>query len=303
MGKNLRRLSGLRRELGVYPYLATGFFGGLFLIGGIAWEKDWLSAVSASVIAGSIVAFFQVIWEDRLAVPATWGIGDIFSDRLQSFSDDDWREIVRSANKSFRVLGWANHGYVNKGNKQIFKELFTELLRTRKSLEIEILWIDPEWSAIIQAKDDEEERTTSWDLLDAILTFADEIRSPLPPGDQSRIKLKKYRAIPTCGITWVDESFMVVTHYLTHKDNLNAPGFTLYRYRTPSMLQAMNLTAHNRSLYDVYRENFEYVAGRPSTSEITAQDIDRYRGLKQQLESATQPIISEENRREEATND
>lgn len=294
--RSRRRLSGLLRELGVYPYLFVAALSVIGLIAGLSWHEDWLAAVSASGIAGSLIAFFQLFQDDRLESASAWGVDAIFDDRLHHFSDDEWQELVKMADRSFRVLGLANHGYVNKGNKDIFKALFKEMLRSRPGLEIAFLWIDPEWEEMISVRGREEGRTSPWDLLDSIIAFSDEIRGGLEEAYRDRLRLMRYRFIPTCGITWIDDSYMVVTHYLTSKPNLNAPGLTLYNLRLPRFLRWVRVLSQGQSLYDIYKGNLEYVLDR--AEEITAGDIDRYKEMKRQLE-AKGGIVSEEDRRHE----
>lgn len=157
------------------------------------------------------------------------------------------------------------------------------------------MFLDPEWHAIIEARDFDERRSTRWDLLDSIITFATEIRDNIPEGDRPRMRLWKYRVIPTCGITWVDEDLMIVTHYASHEDNLNSPGYTLRNYRIPSLFRRMRLLGSEESLYDVYRRNFQYVYGRKWP--ITADDIETYKRMKEEID-ATGDVVSEEDRRD-----
>jgi len=68
------------------------------------------------------------------------------------------------------------------------------------------------------------------------------------------------------GLTWIDDTFMVATHYLAGSTNLTSPALLL----EPGRYQSERL-----ALYDIYAKNVQSIEQEFST-EITEENVHLY---------------------------
>lgn len=260
-----------------YPTIIAGLFGLLLIIFGNAastwWPiaKDALVGAGASVIA-SVVIFVIFFSKDQLSYRVMkYGVKQLFHDRYKELHEKFWADFLSSAKRQVRILGVANHGYVTKEGliKDHERDVFRSLL-IKGNVTITILWLDPT-KAIAEERDEEETRGTREDTIRSIQTFH-KFRQSLPVSAQHKFKLKMYNATPTCGITWVDDN-MVVTHYLSHRSNLGAPGFVLTYSVIDKLLSRVGHDHEYAALYDVYGDNLKAI--ERSATEITEASLSQ----------------------------
>lgn len=268
-----------------YPTVITGLIGLVFIIVGNAASSWWPIAKDAMVGAGASVIASAVIFviffsKEQLSYRVMkYGVKQLFHDRYKEFHEKFWADFLSAAKRQVRILGVANHGYVTKEGKlkEHEHEVFTSLL-TKKNVTVTILWLDPT-KAVAEERDNEEARGTREDTIKSILAF-DGFRKSLPETAQRKLTLKTYNATPTCGVTWVDDN-MVVTHYLSHRSNLGAPGFVL----TYSVIdKLMNKVGHDHefaALYDVYGDNLKAI--ERGATEITSKYLGQIRRFCDEL--------------------
>lgn len=228
-------------------------------------------SLSTGVIASAVVAAVALEREDFAQAILDLGVQSLFQDRKSEFEDSYWLELLRSANSSFRVLGVANHGYLNDAQAQDeTRQQFSQAVRDHKT--IELLWLKPDNNPAAEMREAEEARSTRKDIVNAILFFW-ELRESFTPEQQQRFSLKEYTALPTCGITWADNQ-LVVTHYLSGRLNLRAPGFVLGSslLRYDRFLKAVGLSQETSPpLAQVYARNYREVS--TNATEITGDRI------------------------------
>src|SRR5207253_8409706 len=93
-------------------------------------------------------------------------------------------------------------------------------------VEMTILFLDPKGNAVITLEKEDGRRNTAETIRSSIRVVWKEIRSELDGESEAQglLKLYVYDATPSSGVTWVDDSFMVVTHYLAGFANVTSPA-------------------------------------------------------------------------------
>jgi hypothetical protein len=82
---------------------------------------------------------------------------------------------------------------------------------------------------------------------------------------QPFLKLYVYDATPSSGMTLIDDSFMVVTHYLAGFANVTSPAL---------IVKSVETDPDSRDLYRTYVENVEKILQRSVL--LTAENINGY---------------------------
>ncbi|MGO9299853.1 MAG: hypothetical protein ACLQEG_05900, partial [Acidimicrobiales bacterium] len=146
-----------------------------------------LLGLGASLGAAAIFLFLTAARQTITDRFIDQGIQKSFFDRFHEFSSADWTALIRGANRHYRVLGVANHGYVRAADASESEHAFREILR--RNVEVEILWLDPRDPRMLLREEDEVARATRRDAIKALKWFA-ELRESLPPEQQQRLSLK-----------------------------------------------------------------------------------------------------------------
>lgn len=277
---DISRLAGALKQFQRRSLISAVIAAGLLLTLGIvtgAQDTFGIVAVSLStgILASAIVAAVALEREDFAQAISDLGVQSLFKDRKSEFEDSYWLDLLRSANTSFRVLGVANHGYLNDAQAaDETRREFLQAVRHRKS--IEILWLKPDANPAADMREQEEQRSTRKDTVEAILFFWS-IREGLEEGERQLLTLKEYTALPTCGITWADNQ-LIVTHYLSGRLNLRAPGVVLGSslLRYDRFVKALGLSQDTSPpLARVYARNYHEVSGKAQA--ITSSRVDELR--------------------------
>jgi hypothetical protein len=244
-----------------------------------------LLGLSTSILASIIVAAIALEKNEFAETVSRLGIRTIFGNRKREVPDDWWTELLRDSRRHFRVLGTANHGYLQ--NSDVVRQETKSALETalnRDGVQIVFLWLDPELETAKQREQEEARRTLRSDTCDAIKFFW-EFRKGLNPDKAERLKLRVYKALPTCGITWADDD-IIVTHYLTGELNLTAPGLILQATRG-GLRQLLGHVLDQRSkpppLSALYMKNYEEVASDHWSTEVTDQHVAKLAAFRDSL--------------------
>ena len=116
-----------------------------------------LIGVGSALIASAMYsALFY--WRDDLAdLFLNLGLEEVFVNRKERFTDDDWSDLVRSSSSHYRVLGVANHGYIhNSITEGRTKADFTAALNN--GVLVEILWLKPDYPMAAERAKQEKQR-------------------------------------------------------------------------------------------------------------------------------------------------
>jgi hypothetical protein len=278
-------LFALRRR----TLIIAGLFGILFLVGGCIVQPDTppgiiLLGLATSLIAAVALALAAIEQEEFAQRILDLGVQSIFDNRNKDIDDDMWTDLLRRTKREFRVLGMANHGYLNSPEAKRETEEALKKALDRKKAEVEFLWLDPEHQLAELREKEEGKRGLRRDTCASIIFFW-EIREQLTDEQKKRFSMRSYDAVPTCGLSWADD-YMVVTHYLAGQLNLRAPGVVL-RGSIPSyerlFARFRKDGASTPNLAKRYTDNYQEIAEEWST-DIDAPRVEKLRGLLKSLE-------------------
>jgi hypothetical protein len=248
-----------------------------------------LLGLSTSMLASIVVAAVALEKNEFAETVSRLGIRTIFGNRKREVPDDWWTELLRDSRRHFRVLGTANHGYLQ--NSDVVRQETQSALETalgRDGVQIVFLWLDPELATAEQREKEEARRTLRSDTCDAIKFFWD-FRTGLSQDEAKRLQLRVYKALPTCGITWADDD-IIVTHYLTGELNLTAPGLILQATRG-GLRQLLGRVIDQRinppPLSALYMKNYEEVASDHWSTEVTDEYVVKLVAFKNSLADQT----------------
>ncbi len=227
----LRKFQQRSKQVAALSVYFAALLGTAFLLLGAHTRNGTVPNVLLLGVGGSLVASAAFVWitserdtlgNDMLLV----GLQRVFLDRSQAFTNDDWTDLLRYVRRSYRVLGVANHGYARKENAAESEEAIKGALA--RGVEVEVLWLDPTHDLSTEREREEGKRGTREDTINSIAWFWDLKQSVRDESQRAKLTLKTYKMVPTCGITWVDNYF-IVTHYLSTVPNRFAPGLVLTR--------------------------------------------------------------------------
>jgi hypothetical protein len=241
-------------------------------------------AISASVLASLIVAAIALERATEASEFQRAGVTNIFVDRLSDIPVGAWTKLLAGATKHFRVLGTSNHGYLNSDDAKNETEAALRSAVRRKHVKVEFLWLPPDGELAKLREEEEGERTLRADGCEAIMFFY-ELRSKLEDKQPERVSLREYKSLPTCGITWADDS-LVVTHYLAGRLNLRAPGLVLNSAESlwRRAVGAVWAPAHARPpLAEAYIKNYNEVASDGWSTDITPERLEEIRAFHASL--------------------
>jgi hypothetical protein len=182
--------------------------------------------VGSALIASATYSALYYWREDLAENFLRLGVEEVFVNRKERFTDDDWSGLVRSVRTHYRVLGVANHGYIH--NPVIGVRTAEDFrFALSRGVIIEILWLKPDYSMAKERARQERQRDTIADTIRSMRWFW-ELRESLSEPLRINLRLKEYEDIPHTGVTWAD-SRMIVTLYMAAALNLESPGIILSR--------------------------------------------------------------------------
>jgi len=241
--------------------------------------------LSASILASLTVA--AIALERNEFADGLYGLGieQIFKNRKQDLPDELWTGLLRGARRHFRVLGMASHGYLNSDPAREETRLALDTALRRKDVVVEILWLDPTHELADLREREENSRGLRRDTCDSIAFFWG-LRANMPADRANRLRLREYRSIPTCGITWADD-YLIVTHYLSGELNLTAPGLMLQA--NPGIIRRLvaragSSEAEPPGLSSAYIRNYREVASDQWSQPITSERISELSAFRTTLE-------------------
>jgi hypothetical protein len=229
----------------------VGLLGLLFVVAGIvAACRDinpvtWsvLIGIGGSLIAAALTTFFSPLSRDLYQKFVGMGVEDVYPSR-DDIPKHNWCDWLRSCRKSCMLLGTANNNWCRDPD---FKSTLME--RLRAGVTVKILFLDPNpgGKAIRTRAKEDKGRNTEKAVRESIKAMW-EIRQELSEERkaQDRLELRVYDKTPSSGMTWVDDRFMIVTHYLAGFANLTSPALRVRPVQT---------RPGQRDLYRTYEEN------------------------------------------------
>jgi hypothetical protein len=245
--------------------------------------------VATSVLAAVGLALTTVEREEFAQRILDLGVQRIFDNRVKDLDEQLWTDLLGNTEREFRVLGMANHGYLNSAEARRETETALHKALGRPKPEVEFLWLNPEHQLSRLREAEEGERGLRRDTCASIVFFW-ELREKLDEDQKCRFSMREYKAVPTCGLSWSDD-YMVVTHYLAGQLNLRAPGVVL----RSSIPRYERLFARFRQgepvrpgLAKKYTDNYQEIAGDQWSRPIDAVRVTHLRGLLDEL-AANQP--------------
>jgi hypothetical protein len=239
------------------------------------WYGLVLGSGGGSVLGAAVLALLLIRRELFTEAMHSLGVIDVFDNRRSRFDDKFWGSLIAESQGFYRVLGVANHGYMNTpGVKETSDKEFRAALIQRK-VAVDLMWLDP-CSQHASDREREEGRRVRQDTVESIEFFY-ALRQQLPDEARSRLTLLVHESTPTCGITWVDDT-VVVAHYLAGALNLEAPGLIL----TGGSSRIERLLRRFGGLRDAlltrkYTENYKEVRSNSRTKEIDAALLEQLR--------------------------
>ncbi len=246
----------------------VGLLGVLFVVGGIVaacrqWDPvAWsvLIGVGGSLIAASLTTFFSPLSRDLYKKFVGLSVDDVYPSR-DDIPKRMWCGFLRSARKRCLLLGTANNNWCRDPD---FAPTLLE--RLRSNVRVQILFLDPNGHAIKTRGKEDKGRNTDKATRESIKEMW-EIRGKLDkePDSQGRLELRVYDHTPSSGMTWVDDSFMIVTHYLAGFANLTSPALKVKPVETKP---------GERDLYRTYEENSNAIL--EGSTLITPENVSKY---------------------------
>ena len=248
----------------------VGLLGVLFVVLGIvaacrninpvSWSV--LIGIGGSLIAAALTTFFSPVSRELYRKFVGLGVEDVYPSR-DDIPKHNWCQWLRSCRKSCVLLGTANNNWCRDPD---FKSALLERLRAGVVVKVLFLDPDPEGKAIKTRSKEDKGRNTEKAIRESIQLMW-EIRKELidEPKAQGRLELRVYDKTPSSGMTWVDDRFMIVTHYLAGFANLTSPALRVRPVET---------RPGYRDLYRTYEENATELL--KSSTLISDENVQRF---------------------------
>jgi hypothetical protein len=273
------QLAGAGGVIGVLVGVAVGTSHAMGLI---------LVGLGTSVLASVLVGGIALGRDELLQQLLGDGVQDVFENRKTNFEDSFWDDLLRSTDMHFRVLGTANHGYVqDPAVEEITRAGVVDAI-VKRNVEVEFLWLNPD-DDLAKARQREEKRSTRRDTCKSILFFW-AVREGLPSEKRDRLVLKEYIATPSCGVAWSDD-LLIVTQYLAGNPNLHAPGMVLgrsYSWLDRPIALLRNSRPKFPPITRRYMANFDAI--RLGATEITEDRVKALRAMLPNLEAEAEQL-------------
>jgi hypothetical protein len=220
-----------------------------------------LISVGASLIAAAVVTYLSPVSREVYQKFVGLGINDVYPSRAD-IPKRNWCAWIRGAKRRCFLLGIANNNWCADGDFEP-----SVLKAVRSGVEMTILFLDPNGNAVTTREKEDGRRKTSTTIRSSIRMVWEEIRAKLDGETkvQSLLKLYVYDATPSSGMTWIDDSLMVVTHYLAGFANVTSPAL---------IVKPVETDPDARDLYRTYEENAEKLLQRSTL--LTPSNIKDY---------------------------
>jgi hypothetical protein len=246
----------------------TIFIVGLALVcvGGILEfsTHKYSSAILLSI--GSSIAATVLVWlmtpanEEAYEEFLSLGISKVYPSR-DRVDPPQWVKWLRSAKRACVLLGTSHSKWCTDPD---FRSALED--RLRNDVTVHILFLDPTGEAAsVRAKEERAGRDTVHEIRTAIRVLWT-FRAELVPELQAGLKLSVYDAMPSLGVTWIDNRFMVASHILPGSMNVTSPCL---------LLELGRYQAEHQGLYEKYVDNIQLIVKKYST-EIIDSNVDRY---------------------------
>jgi hypothetical protein len=188
------------------------------------------------------------------------GISKVYPSR-DRVDPPQWVKWLRSAKSACILLGTSHSKWCTDPD---FRGALED--RLRSDVSVHILFLDPSGDAAgVRAKEERSGRDTVHEIRTAIRVLWT-FRTELAPELQAGLKLSVYDAMPSLGVTWIDNRFMVTSHILPGSMNVTSPCLLLEQGR---------YQAEHQGLYEKYADNVKLIIRKYST-EITDGNVDQY---------------------------
>ena len=188
------------------------------------------------------------------------GITNVYPSRADVEPPGQWVKWLRSATRRCVLLGTSHSKWcTDPGFRGALEE------RLRNSVDVSILFLDPNRTAAKVRAIEEEGRDTIHQIKTAIRVLW-KIRVDLPPELQRRLKLYVYEATPSMGVLWIDDRFMVASHILAGSMNVTSPCL---------LLEPGRYGSEHQNLYGTYARNVKSIEEKFST-EISEANVNEY---------------------------
>jgi len=257
--------------------------------GSVAWYYNWIGqirgslsiGIGSSLIAASLVSYFGPFSEAAYRRFISLGIDRVWPSR-EDVEERDWVDWLQAATSRVTLLGIAHGEWCNDAR---FPGAVKHCLE--HGVRIKILFLNPNCE-LAQLRAREEKNRNTIDAIRKSIEFVWGLRKDLAAGIRNRLEVHVYDAMPSCGLTWVDE-FMIVTHYLAGQSNRTAPALRVI----PPYIGI------GSSLYNMYAENLEAIEG--TAEEVTAKNIQGLLGRVAEARPAAESSDSQPSRLPEET--
>jgi hypothetical protein len=220
-----------------------------------------LISVGTSLIAAAVVTYLSPVSREVYQKFVGLGIDDVYPSRAD-IPERNWCAWIRRAKRRCFLLGIANNNWC--GDRDFESSV---LKAVRSGVEMKILFLDPNGNAVITREKEDGRRKTADTIRSSIRVVWEQIRSKLDgeSGAQGLLRLYVYDATPSSGVTWIDDSFMVVTHYLAGFANVTSPAL---------IVKPVETGPDASDLYRTYEENAERLIERSTL--LTPDNIKDY---------------------------
>jgi hypothetical protein len=234
-------------------------FGVIFAFARHEYWSAILLSIGSSVIATVLVWFLTPANEEAYEEFISLGITKAYSSR-NTVDPSQWVIWLRSARSKCVLLGTSHSKWCTDPDFRAALEG-----RLRDNVEVTIFFLNPIGDAAKVRAKEETARDTIHEIKTAIRVLWT-VRSELQPTLQEFLRLGVYDAMPSMGVTWIDEKFMVASHILAGSMNVTSPCL---------LLEPGRYGSDGHGLYGKYAENVRLIEQKFSTW-ITDQNIHDY---------------------------
>jgi hypothetical protein len=235
-------------------------FGVVFGFSAHLYSSAILLSVGSSIIAAIVIWFMNPANEEAYEEFLSLGITKAYPSRSK-VEPEKWVKWLRSARRRCVLLGTSHSKWCTDAD---FRSALEE--RLRNNVDVMIFFLDPNSSAAgVRAREEDEGRDTIREIKTAIRILW-KFRADLAPDLQRRLKLYAYQATPSMGVTWIDDSLMVVSHILAGSMNVTSPCL---------LLEPGRYDSEHQNLYGTYARNVKSIEDKFST-EIIEANVHEY---------------------------
>ena len=222
-----------------------------------------LVSVGTSLIAAAVVTYLSPVSREVYQKFVGLGIGDVFPSR-DDIPKRHWCGWIRQARHQCVLLGIANNNWCGDGDFEP-----SVLKAVRSGVEIKVLFLSPVGNARKTRAHEDNRRDLESVIRSSIKFVWEDVRGKLDrePEAQNLLKLYVYDATPSSGMTWIDDRFMVVTHYLAGFANVTSPAL---------IVKPVIDDPDGRDLYRTYEENVLEILKSKHCVQLTPENVSEY---------------------------